>query len=335
MTVLELERVTKRFGSRVVVDGVSFTVARGEVLALLGPSGSGKTTLLRLLAGLEAPDAGRILVGGEVVAGEGRFVPAERRRMGFVFQSFALFPHLDVEENVRFGARDGSALESLLERVRLTARRKARIETLSGGEQQRVAVARALAADPRVVLLDEPFANLDAALRRVVREELAATLRSVQATAVLVTHDAAEAYGMADRLVVLEGGRVLQTGTPEEVYRAPVSLEVAERTGETVTLRGRVIGPGLVACALGDLALAGSVAATGEVTVALRPETIVLGRGGTPARVIARIFEGATTSLQLAVGDEVLVARVAGRHDGAAGDEVKVSVDGPVSAFAR
>jgi iron(III) transport system ATP-binding protein len=332
VTVVEVERVTKRFGGRAVVDDVSFAVERGQTLALLGPSGCGKTTLLRLIAGLEGPDAGRVKLAGEVVAGGGRWVPPERRRVGLVFQSFALFPHLTVEENVRFGAADAGVAGELLGKVHLAERRAARIETLSGGEQQRVALARALAARPRVVLLDEPFANLDAALRRSVRDELAGVLRAVDATSVLVTHDAAEAYGMADRLVVLSGGRVLQAGAPEEVYRAPASLEVARRTGEVVTLRGRTLDGERVRCALGEAPLARPLPAGRDVTVALRPEQILAAGGGT-ARVLARLFEGQTVCFRLEVGGETVVARRAGAGDLAPGTEVGVSIEGTVSAF--
>jgi iron(III) transport system ATP-binding protein len=331
--VVEVERVSKRFGPRTVVDQVSFAVERGQVLALLGPSGSGKTTLLRMLAGLEVPDAGRILIAGEVVSGEGRFVPAERRRVGFVFQSFALFSHLTVEQNVAFGARSRDPVERLLEQVRLGPRRAARVDTLSGGEQQRVALARALAAEPGVVLLDEPFANLDSALRRHVRDELARTLRAFEATVVLVTHDAGEAFALADRLLVMAEGRALQTGTPEEIYRAPATLEVAERTGEVVRLRGHS-GPGRsVRCALGVLEANSDLPPDREVTIALRPESVLIGRGGTTARVLGRVFEGATTCLRLELAGAELTARALGPSPARPGEEVPVSVSGPVSAY--
>jgi iron(III) transport system ATP-binding protein len=333
MSLVEVDRVSKRFGARTVVDAVSFTVEQGQTLALLGPSGCGKTTLLRMIAGLEPPDGGRIRIGGELVSGDGAAVPPERRRIGFVFQSFALFPHLSVEENVGFGAR--GPVDTLLRQVHLVERRAARIDTLSGGEQQRVALARALAAAPRVVLLDEPFANLDAALRRAVRDELAAILRAAGATSVLVTHDAAEAYGMADRLVVLSEGRVLQSGTPEEIYAAPVSLEVARRTGEVVTLPGRTLAGGRVACALGELALARDLPAGREVTVALRPERLLLGERGAAAtaRVAGRVFEGATVCFRLELDGATLLARTTSARDHAVGAQLSVGVDGPVSAF--
>jgi iron(III) transport system ATP-binding protein len=331
--VVEVERVSKRFGQRTVVDQVSFAVERGQVLALLGPSGSGKTTLLRMLAGLEAPDLGRILIAGEVVSGPGRFVPPERRRVGFVFQSFALFPHLTVEENAAFGARARDPVDRLLTQVRLGPRRAARVDTLSGGEQQRVALARALAAEPGVVLLDEPFANLDSALRRHVRDELARTLRAVAATVVLVTHDAGEAFALADQLFVLAEGHVLQTGTPEEVYRAPATLEVAERTGEVVRLRGQS-GPGqTVCCALGTLEATCALPPDREVIIALRPESLVVGQGETTARVLGRVFEGPTTCLRLEVAGVELTARAVGPCPASPGDEVPVSVSGPVTAY--
>jgi iron(III) transport system ATP-binding protein len=332
MSLVEVDRISKRFGARTVVDAVSFTVEDGQTLALLGPSGCGKTTLLRLIAGLETPDGGRIRIGGEPVSGDGAAVAPERRRIGFVFQSFALFPHLSVEENVRFGAR--GPVDTLLRQVHLVERRAARVDTLSGGEQQRVALARALASAPRVVLLDEPFANLDAALRRAVRDELAAILRAAGATSVLVTHDAAEAYGMADRLVVLSEGRVLQSGTPEEIYAAPASLEVARRTGEVVTLPGRTLAGGRVACALGELPLARELPAGREVTVALRPERLRLGEhGAATARVAGRVFEGATVCFRLELDGATLTARTTSARDHAVGSQVTLGVEGAVSAF--
>jgi iron(III) transport system ATP-binding protein len=329
--VVELDAVVKRFAGRAVVDGVSLAVDAGRVLALLGPSGSGKSTTLRLVAGLEDVDGGRVLLDGREVSAPGRVQPPEQRRVGFVFQSFALFPHLSVAENVAFGARDRRRAAALVDLVHLGPRRDARIHTLSGGEQQRVALARALASAPRVVLLDEPFANLDAALRRHLRDEVATALRASAATAMLVTHDAAEAFALADEVAVMSDGRVLQRGAPEEVYARPASLDIAQRTGEIVRLAGRVAGDA-VTTALGVLPLA-RPAGAGDCVVVLRPEQLVLEAGGAPARVVRRVFEGASTSLGLDIGGEPLVLRAAGPLAVAVGETVPVAVRGPALAF--
>jgi len=329
-----LEGVTKRFGARTVVSDVSVRVARGGVLAVLGPSGSGKSTTLRLIAGLESLDEGRILLAGNVVSTPELLVPPERRRVGFVFQSFALFPHLSVEENIAFGARDRGRLGELLELVRLTPRRAARVHTLSGGEQQRVALARALAMDPSVVLLDEPFANLDASLRRHLRDEISFALRAREATAILVTHDASEAFALADHVAVMSEGELLQHGTPEDVYARPATLEIATRTGEVVRLAGTLTARGTVATCLGEHEIIGPAPAYRHVTVVARPEQLVVDPGGTPVRVQRRVFEGASTSVTVEIDGEVLLMRAAGVLVAAPGEQVPISVRGPVLAFA-
>ncbi|MFN0252430.1 MAG: ABC transporter ATP-binding protein [Kofleriaceae bacterium] len=358
--VVSLESVSRRYGARTVLDGVSFDVAEGDTLALLGPSGSGKTTTLRLIAGLEPIDAGRILLAGMEASSPRASMPPEKRRVGFVFQSFALFPHLSVEDNVAFGARDRSDIDALLALVDLAPRRAARVHTLSGGEQQRVALIRALAIHPRVVLLDEPFANLDAALRRRIRDELARTLRARGATSILVTHDAAEAFVLADRVAVMSDGAILQLGAPEDVYLRPRTLEIARRTGEVVTLRGRLTGNGTVTTCLGELAIAGTdessrgelaiagtdvssrgelaIAGTdkssrGEVIVALRPEQIVVDPAGVRARVRARAFEGSMTTIACELDGESLQLRAAGHVAAAIDDMLPLAVRPPVRVY--
>jgi iron(III) transport system ATP-binding protein len=317
-----------------VVDQLDLRVARGAVLALLGPSGCGKSTTLRMIAGLERVDAGQITLGGELVSTPALLVPPERRRVGFVFQSFALFPHLSVEDNVAFGARDPSRLPELLALVDLSARRTAPIHTLSGGEQQRVALIRALAMEPRVVLLDEPFANLDASLRRHLRDEVSRALRARAATAILVTHDAAEAFALSDHVAVMSEGALLQHGSPEEVYLRPSSLEVAARTGELVRLVGRVGAAGTAITGLGELALARPAPPGPELVVVVRPEHLIIDPAGTPARVVRRVFEGTSTSLELALGEERMTLRAAGVLAAAPGDQVPISIRTPVIAFA-
>ncbi len=280
-----LRGVEKAYGPVRAVRPATLAVARGELFAVLGPSGCGKTTLLRLIAGFERPDAGSIEVGGEPQAGEGRWVPPERRRIGMVFQDYALFPHLTVAENICFGI-DG-ATRALRQRRGLDPRAKGALELvglqhkaerypheLSGGERQRVALARALAPEPAVVLLDEPFSSLDASLRAGLRREVELILREAGASAVLVTHDQEEALSLADRIAVMRDGAVVQTGTPEEIYHRPLDRWTAQFVGEVNVLHG-VADPLGVNTELGffDLALP---ADPGVIRVAVRPEQLEL-----------------------------------------------------------
>jgi iron(III) transport system ATP-binding protein len=336
VSVVTLEGVSRRYGVRTVVDEVSFDVAEGDTLALLGPSGSGKTTTLRLIAGLEPIDRGRILLDGDVASTPQSSVPPEKRRVGYVFQSFALFPHLSVEDNVAFGARDRADLDDLLALVDLVPRRAARIHTLSGGEQQRVALIRALAIHPRVVLLDEPFANLDAALRRRIRDELSRTLRARGATSILVTHDAAEAFALANRVAVMSDGKVLQLGTPEDVYLRPRTLEIARRTGEVVCVRGQRSENGTVMTCFGELVVADDLRNLHlgpNVTIALRPEQIVVDPQGARARVRGRAFEGSMTTVACEIAGEAVQMRVLGHLAVEIGGELPLAVRTPVRVF--
>ncbi|HEU5049974.1 MAG TPA: ABC transporter ATP-binding protein, partial [Gemmatimonadales bacterium] len=243
---LVLEGLTRRFGSVTAVDGVSLAIAPGEILALLGPSGSGKTTLLRLLAGFEAPDAGRVLVAGEDVTG----VTPVARRFGMVFQHYALFPHLDVAQNVAFGlesrrmesAEIRRRTDEALALVDLSGFERRRIAQLSGGQQQRVALARALAPEPRVLLLDEPLSNLDPALRERTRREIRELIHRVGITTVFVTHEQDEAFDLGDRIAVLRGGELQQVGTPEALYGAPANPFVAAFIGRAASVPVEILG---------------------------------------------------------------------------------------------
>lgn len=244
-----LDDLNRSYGALPAVQGVSLSVPRGRLIALLGPSGCGKTTTLRMVAGLERPDRGRVLVDGRDVT---RLPPYERR-MGVVFQSYALFPHLSVAANVAFGLRmqrvPGSERTrravAALEMVGLSAHAAKRPHQLSGGQQQRVAVARALAIEPDVLLLDEPLSALDAKLREELRVEMRVLQRRVGATAVFVTHDQAEALAMADLVAVMQAGRVAQLGTPEEVFERPATPFVAEFVGRSAKLRGMAEASGV------------------------------------------------------------------------------------------
>lgn len=233
--VLSCSGLSKRFGDVVAVDRFDLSVRDGELLCLLGPSGCGKTTALRLIAGLERPDAGTIEVGGRTVADSNTWIPPEDRRVGMVFQEWALFPHLDVAGNIAFGL-DGGAhsgrTEEFLELVRLGGLGHRMPHELSGGQQQRVALARALAPSPKVLLLDEPFSNLDAQLRATVRREVREVLKATGATAVFVTHDQEEALSIADRVAVMIEGSIRRVGTPYEIYADPGDAVVARLLGQ-------------------------------------------------------------------------------------------------------
>ncbi len=326
--------VRKVFGASVAVDGVDLVVEPGSLVALLGPSGSGKTTLLRMIAGFEAPDGGTVEVGGRVVAGPGVWEEPERRRVGMVFQDGALFPHLTVDGNVRFGQPDAARADAALDLVGLGHRGQSYPHELSGGERQRVALARALAMDPEVVLLDEPFAALDAGLRTSLREEVAAILRSAGASALLVTHDQQEAMSMADRLVVMRAGRVVQAGPPEEVYARPASRWSAEFLGAADVVPG-VAAAGSVTCVLGSFPA--DPALSGPVEVVVRPEGVALDLddSGVAARVVGRSFYGHDQLVRLELADGLVVqSRVGGAAGWRPGDEVRVRVTGPVSVLA-
>jgi iron(III) transport system ATP-binding protein len=293
---IRLRGVSKSFGATHAVREVTLDIERGELMAVLGPSGCGKTTLLRLIAGFEVPDAGCVNVGEAVVAGPGRLVPPEQRRVGMVFQDYALFPHLSVEANVAFGlsrrAREerDALTRATLELVGLQHKAGRHPGELSGGERQRVALARALAPEPELILLDEPFSSLDATLRAGLRREVELILRDAEATALLVTHDQEEALSLADRLAVMREGRIVQVGPPEEVYGRPASRWAAQFVGEVNVLAGVARGDG-GETELGRFDL--RAPASGTVHVAVRPEQFELSaRHDGNAEIVAREFRG-------------------------------------------
>jgi iron(III) transport system ATP-binding protein len=305
--------VTKRFGAVAAVRENDLCVERGEFVALLGPSGCGKTTLLRLIAGFEHPDAGEIAIEGRLVAGRGAWVPPERRRVGMVFQDYALFPHLTVAANVGFGVprsdRD-SRVGELLRLVGLTGYEERYPHELSGGQQQRVALARALAPRPSVVLLDEPWSNIDPLLRGAIRIELAEILRAIDVTVLFVTHDREEAFSIADRIALMRDGRVVQSGAPEEVYLTPADRWVAEFVGAGNFLSGELNGD-LVETLIGRFPVAKSDGAR-DVDVLVRPELLELRPD--PAgvgEVVSREFRGHDVfyRVQLANGSTIVSQR--------------------------
>ncbi len=296
MSHVRVRGLSKSFGAIEAVRELNLEIERGELMAVLGPSGCGKTTLLRVIAGFEQPDAGCVVVSDEVVAGPGRIIPPEKRRVGMVFQDYALFPHLSVEGNVAFGLsnrpRDerDALTRRTLELVGLQHKARTNVHELSGGERQRVALARALAPEPELVLLDEPFSSLDASLRGGLRREVELILRDAEATALLVTHDQEEALSLADRVAVMRDGQIVQVGPPVEVYGEPATRWAAQFVGEVNVLSGVARGGG-VETELGVFDL--RAPASGSVQVAVRPEQLELRADGNGnAEVVAREFRG-------------------------------------------
>jgi ABC-type Fe3+/spermidine/putrescine transport system ATPase subunit len=334
MPLLELCNIRKSYPDGWTLTDVSFTVKKGENICLLGPSGCGKTTLLRLIAGLETPDSGQMLVDGEDVTG----VPPHRRGFGLMFQEYALFPHQDVFGNVAFGLRmEGLDRESIalrvtevLELVGLADFERRDVNQLSGGERQRVALARSLAPQPRLLMLDEPLGALDRALRERLMDELPHILRRAGATAITVTHDQEEAFALADRVVLLRAGQVVQVGTPEEVYRRPASAWVARFLGLTNLLDGRVIKRGRVETAIGEWQLETGDFEEGGVLI--RPEAARLDEDGPNLLrgvVTERSFRGGHYRLDVrhASGVELTFNFPAGVALPAPGDPITLSLD--------
>ncbi|GEL44018.1 iron ABC transporter ATP-binding protein [Methylorubrum extorquens] len=339
---LDIRGVSRRYGRMLALDDVSLSLSAGEILAVLGDSGCGKSTLLRLVAGLDEPDAGEIHIDGRRIAGRGGGEPPETRGVGLMFQDYALFPHLTVLANVRFGlshlpgARARTVARERLAEVGLAGRETSYPATLSGGEAQRVALARALAPRPRVLLLDEPFSNLDAGTRERVRADTLAVLRQDGISAILVTHDAAEAVEFADRIALMRKGRLIQCDTAEALYRAPVSPFAARALGDIVTVAGLASG-GRLATPLGTVALPSS-GPDGAVQVCLRPEAIrIVPRGeGVPGRVLRRNFAGGSTRIDVEIPglDEPL--RLTAAQEDHVDDRIELGlVEGRILVFAE
>ncbi|RDJ98837.1 ABC transporter ATP-binding protein [Paraburkholderia lacunae] len=351
MSELRIRGLQKSFDGHPVLHGIDLSVERGTLLALLGPSGSGKTTLLRVLCGFEHADGGSVEIDGRLVTGKNLHVPSEQRRIGYVPQEGALFPHLSVADNIVFGLpraqrRARHRVAELLELVGLPANFGERApQQLSGGQQQRVALARALAPSPTLVMLDEPFSSLDAALRLETRQAVASALAATGATAVLVTHDQSEALSLGHEVAVLWQGKLIQKATPETLYRRPVTRELASFVGEAVLLPG-VVEHDRVTCELGDLPLCAPLG-NGAVDVMVRPEqirllradeTIANGTAAHDAVVLDIVFQGqdAGVALQLQSAARTVVrARVPGYLTPQPGERVRFAVDGDVTAYRR
>lgn len=320
MSLLSLNRISKRFEETTAVADVSLEVERGEFFGLLGPSGCGKTTTLRMIAGLETPDSGTIQFGERDIT---RLSP-EKRGFGMVFQNYALFPHLNVFENVAFGLRArrkpkmeiANAVRSALDLVQLPGYEKRRVDELSGGQQQRVAIARAIAIEPALLLFDEPLSNLDVALREETRGELRELVNRLGLTAVYVTHDQEEAFALCDRISVMMGGRILQTGQPRELYEHPAQISVARFLGRNNLIRVMRLSSSKTTLAEFKTLEGGHTLRlplrneelaplNKPCSLAIRPEHLILSKTNSaaenilPAQVSEINFAGATSSIKL------------------------------------
>lgn len=327
ISFLQLKQISKKYNDRLVLSDISFDQADHEIICLLGKSGSGKTTTLMLIAGIEQPSGGEIWIGGEKQSAEDKFVPPEKRNVGFVFQDYALFPHLSVGRNVSFGirglrraARKARALEEL-KRLGMESYVDVYPHQLSGGERQRVALARALAADPKILLLDEPFASLDKQWREYLREETTNVLRQRGSACIFVTHDPEEACYIADRIVLIDEGKILQQGSPDELYSNPLSLRASQFFGKVNHFKAQIIQGAArlgqdFACPLND-----SRFSEGQtVMVAFRPEAVSLApETGAQAPIaldtttINTHFLGKMTEFSLKLGEETLSAQIIGK----------------------
>lgn len=330
---LAIRGACKAFAGRPILRDVSMSLRTGRVTAALGRSGAGKSTLLRLIAGLERLDDGEITAGDRILSGPGTHLPPEARRVGLVFQDYALFPHLTALQNVMFGIAKLEKSErraramSQLEAVHLADRADAHPHALSGGEQQRVALARALAPSPDIVLLDEPFSGLDARLREATRETALAALKESGAAVLIVTHDSQEAMLMADDLVLMAHGRIVQAGDPDTLYRQPVSADAARLLGEVNEWRGQVRG-GALPTPFGPVPAHGLD--DGRSAVALvRPEGVsLLGSSHSEIVVSERRSAGADAVLRVrAPGGEEWRARMPAARAPKQGDSVSVLID--------
>jgi iron(III) transport system ATP-binding protein len=343
MSGVQISNLYKSFGAHRVLAGLDLEVPAGSLTAILGPSGSGKTTLLRLLAGFERPDLGTITVAGKVVDSDGTHIHPERRQIGYVPQEGGLFPHLTVQANVAFGLTRPARRQGvgeLLEMVGLTGLERRYPHQLSGGQQQRVALARALAIKPEILLLDEPFASLDAHMRASVREEVARIIRQSSTTALLVTHDQDEALSLSDLVAVLRDGEIAQCAPPQELYAAPVDDELARFIGDANILDGLLDGA-FVDTPLGRLAARwhGEAPPSGRsVSVLIRPEQIELhprdGEPGVTGEITRSGYHGHDAVAQITIQDghdqQVLIVRTTGDTGFATGSRVRLLARGPM-----
>ena len=343
MTLLDVRQITLAYGTQPVVDRLDFSLAEGDIGCLLGPSGCGKTTVLRAIAGFERVRGGEILIDGQCVSSVHTHLPPERRRIGMVFQDYALFPHLDVSENIAFGLGKQSAdakrkrVGALLDLVALGQQATRYPHELSGGQQQRVALARALAPAPSLLLMDEPFSNLDVELRERLSLEVRRILKETGTTAILVTHDQNEAFAVADVVALMHGGRIQQRATPYDLYHRPINRFVADFVGQGVLVPGRVVGDDRVEIALGtlrsdtplDCGPLGVCPINATVDVLLRPDDIVHDDASPDtATVLMKAFRGADILYTLKLDNGVkLLSLVPSHHNHAIGERIGIRLD--------
>ncbi|KRB62829.1 sugar ABC transporter [Rhizobium sp. Root708] len=343
MTLLTINGISKRYSRVQALDNISLNVEASSRTAIVGPSGSGKTTLLRIIAGFEQPDTGRVTLEGDLLADGPTAVPAHKRGIGIVSQEGALFPHLNVAENIGFGIARGAAgrdarIAELLDMVELDRNMLSRRpHQLSGGQQQRVALARALGRQPRLMLLDEPFSALDTGLRENMRKAVARVLQAAGITTILVTHDQAEALSFANQVAVLREGRLVQSGSPQSLYRQPRDRETALFLGDAVILPA-IVRDGLADCALGRVAVDGSH--TGKVEIMLRPEQIRVvtdeNNSNYGGRVVEVEFGGATCTVSVSLEGVALppiLIKTSSVALPARGDRVRLDIAGKAHVF--
>ncbi len=311
--ILAVKNLSNSYAGKPLLQNVSFTLKRGEILCLLGPSGSGKTTLLRLLAGLETEESGSIIYQGRNI----KPIPPHKRNIGMMFQEYALFPHKNVWQNIGFGLemqkvsseKQHAKIEEMLELVGLAGFKQRKINELSGGERQRVALARSLAPQPQLLLLDEPLGSLDRTLRDRLTGEIRAILKKLEVTAVFVTHDQAEAFSVADKIGILHGGILQQFGSPEQIYHAPCNQTVAYFLGFKNMVKGRVYPDGIFDSQLGRLKLPPGTDTTDKTILLLRPDAArVYDSAKTPecslsGKVISRVFQGGSYRVIVVVNE--------------------------------
>lgn len=335
---LQTENLTKHYDDVSAVENVSLNVKAGEFLTILGPSGCGKTTTLRLIAGFETPTSGKIQIGDKTVADDHQFMPPERRNIGMVFQDYALFPHVNVADNVGFGLRGRGKdkeqrVKRMLSLVGLSEYGHRMPYELSGGQQQRVALARALAPNPDILLLDEPFSNLDTALRSQVRADVREILHETETTAIFVTHDQEEALSLSDEIAVIFHGKLAQVATPHAIYNRPISKQVAQFIGEANFLPANAQGM-MATSPLGTVKLFHEK--SGDVQLMIRPEALRLSvdERGTPAKVLWREFYGHMQRVGIVLDDGTeLIARTGVDIYYKRDQNVRVALGLPVLAF--
>ena len=333
-TLLKVNDIYKSFDRDDVIKGVSLELNEGEIGCLLGPSGCGKTTLLRIIAGFEIVQGGEVIIAGQQVSSGSKIVPPEQRNIGMVFQDYALFPHLSVIENIAFGISKSDrrarrkTVDHLLELVGLEGAGKAYPHELSGGQQQRVALARALAPEPKLLLLDEPFSNLDVTLREKLTVEVRDILKASGITALMVTHNQFEAFSVADSVGVIFSGSICQWDSAYNIYHNPETLEVARFVGDGAIIRGVVTGPNQVSCGLGELSGNLSLPCDSgcHVDLLVRPEDVLHDdHSEVGAQVVHKSFRGPNTLYKLELStSEICLALVSSHHNHQLGEQIGI-----------